>query len=140
MTCLGPHGNTYVNRTQLPRLVDTEVYLGDILSFGELTMAFQFVPIFLPERQKSALDNALHYAEPLATTKTPVPKDYASVAGMVRVMSKDGDKNFPAARSLMATSLSRDPNNAEGWAQVTNCCSVMPVSMGSPVCLIMLSY
>lgn len=129
MTCLGPSGTTYVNRTQLPRLVDTEVYLGDILSFGELTMAFQFVPIFLPEWQKSALDNALHYIEPLATSKTPVPKDYQSVANMVRVMSKKGSKNFPAARSLMATALARDPNNAEGWAQVTCCRSFMALYM-----------
>ena len=92
-------------------------------------MAFQFVPIFLPERQKSALDNALHYIEPLATSETPVPKQYAVVAGMVRAMAKAGSKNFPAARSLMATALSRDPNNAEGWAQVTCCCSLMAFHM-----------
>lgn len=132
MTCKGPFGTTYVNRTQLPRLVDTEVYLGDILSFGKLTMAFQFVPIFLPKRQKSALDDALQYIEPLATTKTPVPKDYAEVARMVRAMSYTGSKKFPAARSLMATALSRDPDNAEGWAQVTCCYSLMAFHMWMP--------
>lgn len=120
---MGPSGTTYVNKTQLPRLVDTEVYLGDILSFGELTMAFQFVPIFQPERQKSALDNALHYVEPRATAKN-VPKDYGLVAGMVRAMVKGGTAQFPAARALLASSLLRDPNNPEGWAQVTRCCTV----------------
>ena len=93
-------------------------------------MAFQFVPIFLPERQKSALDNALHYIKPLATTSTAVPKDHEAVAGMVRVMSKAGPKNYPAARALIATALSRDPNNPDGWAQVTCCCSVMALYMG----------
>lgn len=100
-------------------MIDTEAYLGDILSFGELTMAFQFVPVFLPERQKSALNDALHYTRPLATAKE-VPKDYEEVAVRVRAMSKKGSKEFPAARELVASALVRDPYNAEGWAQVTH--------------------
>ena len=130
---MGPSGTTYVNRTKLPRLIDTEVYLGDILSFGELTMAFQLVPVFLPERQKSALENALHYIKPVATTKQ-VPKDYETIARTVRVMSKKGSKEFPAARSLMASALVKDPINAEGWAQVIRLWFIHKrLRVGSPV-------
>lgn len=117
VTSMGPSGSTFVNRNQLPRLIDTETYLGDIISFGERTMAFQLVPVFLPERQKSALDNALHYTWPLATAKQ-VPKDYQEIAVAVRAMSKKGSTEFPAARALIASALVRDPDNAEGWAQV----------------------
>lgn len=99
-------------------MIDTEAYLGDILSFGELTMAFQFVPILQPERQKSALDNAVHYASMHADNRR-VPKNYEQVARTVRELSKKGTKQFPEARALMASFLARDPFSAEGWAQVS---------------------
>ena len=117
VTCLKPFGTTFVNKVKLPRMVDTEVYLGDILSFGELTMAFQLVPVLVPERQQSALKNALHHAKAHATTQR-VPKNYEVVAESVRQMSK-GTPKFPQARALMATHLvGEDSINAEGWAQV----------------------
>ena len=97
-------------------MVDTEVYLGDILSFGELTMAFQLVPVLVPEKQQSALKNALHHAKPHATSQR-VPKNYEVVAESVRQMSK-GTPKFAQARALMATHLVGEPINAEGWAQV----------------------
>lgn len=97
-------------------MVDTEVYLGDILSFGELTMAFQLVPVLVPEKQQSALKNALHHAKAHATSQR-VPKNYEVVAESVRQMSK-GTPKFAQARALMATHLVREPINAEGWAQV----------------------
>ena len=96
-------------------MVDTEVYLGDILSFGELTMAFQLVPVLVPDRQQSALDNALHCAKPHAT-KQRVPKKYEVVAEFVRQMSRD--MQFSQARALMTSHLVKDPVNSEGWAQV----------------------
>ena len=124
-------------------MVDTEAYLGDILSFGELTMAFQFVPILQPERQKSALDNAVHYANMHADGRR-VPKDYELVARTVRELSKKGTRQFAEARALMSSSLSRDPFCAEGWAQVSRaafasatisprCLSCSPVSKASAV-------
>ena len=119
MTCLGPSGNTYINRTQLPRMVDTEAYLGDIISFGELTVAFQFVPVLLSARQQSAVDNAVHYVRARANKEKQVPKEYFRVAHMVRLLTKQGSKQFPEARELMASSLVKEPINAEGWAQVT---------------------
>ena len=96
-------------------MVDTEVYLGDILSFGELTMAFQLVPVLVPDRQQSALDNALHYAKARATQQH-VPKRYQAVADSVRQMSRG--MQFSEARALMTTHLVKDPVNSEGWAQV----------------------
>lgn len=117
VTSLHPLGNTYINRVRLPRSIDTEAYLGDILSFGELTMAFQLVPVLLPERQKSAIETAVHHVKPYAT-KEHVPKDYSQVGDMVRVLYKQGSSQFPESRSLMATSLAKEPVNAEGWAQV----------------------
>ena len=115
VTCLKPYGTTFVNKVKLPRMVDTEVYLGDILSFGELTMAFQLVPVLAPDRQQSALDNALHYAKAHAT-KERVPKKYEVVAEFVRQMSRG--MQFSQARTLMASHLVKDPVNSEGWAQV----------------------
>jgi hypothetical protein len=115
VTCLKPYGTTFVNKVKLARMVDTEVYLGDILSFGELTMAFQLVPVLVPDRQQSALDNALHYAKPHAT-KQRVPKRYEVVAEFVRQMSRD--MQFSQARALMTSHLVKDPVNSEGWAQV----------------------
>lgn len=116
VTCLKPFGTTFVNKVKLPRMVDTEVYLGDILSFGELTMAFQLVPVLVPEKQQSALKNALHHAKAHATAQR-VPKNYEVVAESVRQMSK-GTPKFAQARALMATHLVGEPINAEGWAQV----------------------
>ncbi|KAL0049608.1 hypothetical protein WJX82_005847 [Trebouxia sp. C0006] len=117
VTCLKPYGTTFVNKVKLPRMVDTEVYLGDILSFGELTMAFQLVPVLVPDRQQSALDNALHCAKPHAT-KQRVPKKYEVVAEFVRQMSRD--MQFSQARALMTSHLVKDPVNSEGWAQLAN--------------------
>ncbi|KAL0024788.1 hypothetical protein WJX79_007329 [Trebouxia sp. C0005] len=117
VTCLKPYGTTFVNKAKLPRMVDTEVYLGDILSFGELTMAFQLVPVLVPERQQSALGNALHYAKTHAT-KQRVPKNYDVVAEFVRQMSRG--MQFSQARALMTSHLVKDPVNSEGWAQLAN--------------------
>ncbi|KAL0022060.1 hypothetical protein WJX77_011849 [Trebouxia sp. C0004] len=117
VTCLKPYGTTFVNKVKLPRMVDTEVYLGDILSFGELTMAFQLVPVLVPDRQQSALDNAVHYAKAHAT-KQRVPKKYEVVADFVRQMSRG--MQFSQARALMTSHLVKDPVNSEGWAQLAN--------------------
>lgn len=117
VTCLKPYGTTFVNKVKLPRMVDTEVYLGDILSFGELTMAFQLVPVLVPDRQQSALDNALYYAKAHAT-KQRVPKKYEVVAEFVRQMSRG--MQFSQARELMTCHLVKDPVNSEGWAQLAN--------------------
>lgn len=117
VTCLAPYGTTFLNRVKLPRMVDTECYLGDILSFGELTMAFQFVPVLVPERQQSALENALHYAKSIADGRAG-PKEYDVISRTVRQMSRHN--KFAQARVLMANHLVKSPINSEGWAQLAN--------------------
>ena len=118
VTSLKPNGNTYINRARLDQMVDTECYMGDIISFGELTAAFMFTPIQTLERQQSALTNAMHYAEMHVGTET-VPKAYSIVAAQVRVLGKD--LKFAEARTLMATHLVyHEAFNDGGWAQVTS--------------------
>ena len=125
VTCLPPYGATFLNRVSIPRLIDTETYLGDILSFGELTTAFQLVPVLVPEKQQSALTNALHYVKP-QVTGAHVPEKYSTVSLRVRELSKA--KKFSQARVLMANHLVKEPMNSEGWAQV----SPPPPSAPSP--------
>ena len=90
--------------------------MGDIVSFGQLTMAFMLIPVLQPERQKSALIDAVHYAEEFATGQE-VPKDYANAAATARQMI---DKSqFAEARTLVANHLVyEEAYNYEGWAQV----------------------
>ena len=76
-----------------------------------------FMPILLPERQQSALANAVHYAQEYVGTDT-VPRASSIVAAQVRVLTRK--QELAQARTLLATHLVyQEAFNEEGWGQVS---------------------
>lgn len=90
-------------------------YAGDIISFGVLTCAFQLVPIFNPDQQETAVQQALDRAS-AHRQQNAQRRPYGAVADEVRGLCRT--RKFVQARDLMANHLLQCPKSYQGWSQV----------------------